>query len=58
MTGSDLPRVVIAGLAGDSGKTFVSLGLIKAITSRQVSVAPYKKGPDFIDAAWLSAAGA
>jgi len=51
-----LPRLVIAGLAGDSGKSLVSLGLIGALRGRGLSVAPFKKGPDFIDAAWLGAA--
>lgn len=51
-----LPRVIIAGLAGDSGKTLVSLGLAGALKSKGLSVAPFKKGPDFIDAAWLTAA--
>lgn len=53
------PRLVVAGLAGDSGKTLVSLGLARALAGRGVAVAPYKKGPDYIDAAWLGlAAGA
>jgi cobyrinic acid a,c-diamide synthase len=51
-----LPRVVIAGLAGDTGKTVVTLGLARALTRRGVRVAPFKNGPDFIDAAWLGAA--
>ena len=51
-----LPRVVIAGLAGDTGKTLVSLGLVRALRSKKLNVAPFKKGPDFIDAAWLGAA--
>ena len=55
---ASLPRLVVAGLAGDSGKTLVTLGLIGAFRSRGFCVAPFKKGPDFIDAAWLgSAAG-
>lgn len=53
------PRLVVAGLAGDSGKTLVSLGLARVWAGRGVTVAPYKKGPDYIDAAWLGlAAGA
>lgn len=52
----ELPRLVVAGLAGDSGKTFVSLGLTWGFAQRGRKVAPFKKGPDFIDAAWLEAA--
>jgi cobyrinic acid a,c-diamide synthase len=53
------PRLVVAGLAGDSGKTLLALGLARALKNRGLSVAPLKKGPDYIDAAWLgSAAGA
>ncbi|RLE20604.1 MAG: cobyrinic acid a,c-diamide synthase [Acidobacteria bacterium] len=50
------PRLVVAGLAGDSGKTLVSLGLVRALVGRGVAVAAYKKGPDYIDAAWLGLA--
>jgi cobyrinic acid a,c-diamide synthase len=47
---------VIAGLAGDAGKTLVSCGLARALTRRGRRVAVFKKGPDYIDAAWLGAA--
>jgi len=48
--------ILIAGLGGGSGKTLVSLGLASAWRSSGYHVATYKKGPDYIDAAWLSAA--
>jgi cobyrinic acid a,c-diamide synthase len=51
-----LPRIIVAGLAGDTGKTLVTLGLARAFTRRGRRVAPFKVGPDFIDAAWLGAA--
>ena len=50
------PRVLVAGLRGGGGKTLVSLGLIAAWRNNGRKVAPFKKGPDYIDAAWLSAA--
>jgi cobyrinic acid a,c-diamide synthase len=56
VTPSGLPRIVVAGLAGDTGKTLVTLGLVRALGRRGVRVAPFKNGPDFIDAAWLGAA--
>jgi len=50
------PRILIAALSGSGGKTLVSVGLAAAWKKRGISVAPFKKGPDYIDAAWLSAA--
>ena len=52
----NLPRAVVAGLSGDAGKSLVTLGLARAFRGRGLRVAPFKKGPDFIDAAWLGAA--
>ncbi len=51
--GVNIPRLVIAGLSGDAGKTIVSLSLIAAIRKSNRSVSAFKKGPDYIDAAWL-----
>lgn len=51
-----LPRLVMAALRGGAGKTTLSLGMAAAWKKRGKKVAPFKKGPDFIDAAWLSLA--
>ncbi len=49
-----LPGVVIAGLRGGSGKTIVSLGIAAAWTTKGYKVSCFKKGPDYIDAGWLT----
>jgi cobyrinic acid a,c-diamide synthase len=51
-----VPRLVVAGFSGDSGKTLVSLGLARAMADRGLNVRPFKKGPDYIDTAWLGVA--
>ena len=50
----ELPRVVVAGISGDSGKTLISLGLLLLAREAGLPVAAFKKGPDYIDAAWLT----
>jgi cobyrinic acid a,c-diamide synthase len=52
----EFPRLIIAALRGGSGKTIVSIGIIAALRGRGHSVAPFKKGPDYIDAGWLALA--
>jgi cobyrinic acid a,c-diamide synthase len=49
-------RLVVAGLSGDAGKTLIAAGLVRALAKRGLHVAPFKKGPDYIDAAWLGTA--
>lgn len=48
--------IVIAGLAGGSGKSVVSVGLTAYLIKRGNNVIPFKKGPDYIDAGWLALA--
>lgn len=52
----NLPRIIIAGLSGGSGKTLVSLGIVRAFARSGLAVKPCKKGPDYIDAWWLAQA--
>lgn len=51
-----IPKIMIAGDGGDSGKTIISCAFAKLLARRGVKVVAFKKGPDYIDAAWLSAA--
>ncbi|MFP5257743.1 MAG: cobyrinate a,c-diamide synthase [Acidobacteriota bacterium] len=50
------PRLVLAGLSGGAGKTILSLGICRALAAAGLRVRPFKKGPDYIDAAWLGLA--
>ena len=50
------PRLTFSGLKGGSGKTIVSLGLSRYWNKKGFAVKPFKKGPDYIDAMWLSRA--
>jgi len=47
-------RLVVAGLSGDAGKTIASLSILAGLRERGISVSVFKKGPDYIDPAWLS----
>lgn len=50
------PGLIIAALRGGSGKTIFSVGIIAALRNRDKRIAPFKKGPDYIDAGWLALA--
>jgi len=54
--GIGFPGIVIAALRGGSGKTILSIGIIAAWKNLKKNVAPFKKGPDYIDAGWLAMA--
>jgi cobyrinic acid a,c-diamide synthase len=53
---TDFPRIMVAALRGGSGKTILSIGLIAAWKKQNKSIAPFKKGPDYIDTGWLALA--
>ena len=48
--------LVIGGLTSGSGKTTVTLGLLRALAQRGERVSAAKAGPDYIDCAFLAAA--
>jgi cobyrinic acid a,c-diamide synthase len=54
--GMEIPRIIIAALRGGSGKTILSIAIIAALSKLGKSIAPFKKGPDYIDAGWLALA--
>ncbi|MFP4213122.1 MAG: cobyrinate a,c-diamide synthase [Desulfohalobiaceae bacterium] len=51
-----IPRFILAGLRGGSGKTIISLGLARHFRNQKLNIKPFKKGPDYIDAVWLGRA--
>jgi cobyrinic acid a,c-diamide synthase len=55
-TGLEFPRIITAALRGGSGKTILSIGMIAAWKKCGKKIAPFKKGPDYIDAGWLALA--
>lgn len=53
---ADYPRICLSSTSGSGGKTLLALGLGRGLSSRGFAVKPFKKGPDYIDAAWLGRA--
>jgi len=51
-----IPRLVLGALRGGAGKPAVAGGAAAARRRSGVEGAPFTKGPDYIDAAWLAAA--
>ncbi len=54
MKKSKISRLVISAQRGGAGKTLCTLGLLAALKAQGQRVIPFKKGPDYIDAGWLS----
>lgn len=54
----EAPGLIIAAPASGSGKTVLTLGLLRHWQRSGIAVAPFKTGPDYIDAAFHGAAAA
>ncbi|MFW8601059.1 cobyrinate a,c-diamide synthase [Desulfobacterota bacterium M19] len=48
--------IMVAGLSGGSGKSVAAVGITAALAGQGMRIAPFKKGPDYIDAGWLQLA--
>lgn len=51
-----MKTIMITGPSSNSGKTVLTLGIIRAIKNRKINVSAFKTGPDFIDTKYLELA--
>ena len=50
----NIPRILISSHKGGAGKTLFTIGLLWTLREKGLKVTSFKKGPDYIDAGWLS----
>ncbi|MCU7930621.1 MAG: hydrogenobyrinic acid a,c-diamide synthase (glutamine-hydrolyzing) [Candidatus Thiodiazotropha sp. (ex Codakia rugifera)] len=51
-----MSAIYLSAAHKSSGKTTLAIGLVRAFTERGIALQAFKKGPDYIDPLWLSAA--
>ena len=44
-----IPRILLTAPASGSGKTLITCGILQALVNREMKVASFKCGPDYID---------
>lgn len=56
LEGTTVSAIYISAAHKSSGKTTISIGLVRVLRDRGIALQTFKKGPDYIDPLWLTAA--
>lgn len=51
-----MKTIMITAPSSNTGKTLITLGLIRALKNRGLDISAFKTGPDFIDTRYLGLA--